>query len=118
MHIHECCECGYSVFLSEDGRTDTDYKLVQVCVLKEERNIGRALSAHRHFSLKIYAWLLRALSSDRVTYFSAKIPSSFSASQSHVTAAVQVTILMNVCVRTSKSMIYWIMTGIPRMGNE
>ena len=73
IHIHECCECGYSVFLSEDsrtGRTDTDYKPVQVCVLKEERNIGRALLARRHFScfLKIYAWFLRALSSDRVTF--------------------------------------------------
>ena len=71
IRIYECCECGYSVFLSEDGRTgwtDTDYKPVQVCVLKEERNIGRALSALRHFSSKIYAWLLRALSSDRVTY--------------------------------------------------
>ena len=75
IHIHECCECGYSVFFSEDGRTgrtDTDYKPVQVCVWKEERNIGRALSARRHFSWfssKIYAWLLRALSSDHVTYY-------------------------------------------------
>ena len=74
IHIHECCECGYSVFLSEDGRTsrtDTSYKPVQVCVLKEERYIGRALSARRRFSCfssKIYAWLLRALSSDCVTY--------------------------------------------------
>ena len=74
IRIHECCECGYPVFLSEDGRTgrtDTNYKPVQVCVLKEEKNIGRALSARLHlscFSSKIYAWLLRALSSDRVIY--------------------------------------------------
>ena len=76
IHIHKCCECGYSVFLSEDGRTgrtDTEYKPAQVCLLEEERNIGRALSARRHFcfSSKIYAWLLRALSSDRVTYITA-----------------------------------------------
>ena len=73
IHIRKCCECGYSAFLSEDGwtgRTDTDYKPVKVCVLKEERNIRRALSALHHFSCfssKIYAWLLRAVPLDHIT---------------------------------------------------
>ena len=39
--------------------------------MERERNIGRVLSARRHFSCffsKIYVWPLRGLSSDRVTF--------------------------------------------------
>ena len=73
-HIKECCECGYSVFLSEDGRTDrthTHNRPLRVCAMEREGNIGRVLSARRHFfcfSSKIYVSPLRGLSSDRVTY--------------------------------------------------